>query len=229
VSRAQPRLDTAGSPEGDDPVRQRILGAAFKTFTAKGYAGTSTLEIATRAKVSKRDLYANFDTKEAVLAACIKSRTARMQLRPELPTPRSRRELRSILNVYAATLLRQVSHPTVVAMFRLAIAEAKRSPEIAQALETAGRDATRRTLADLFEGAQAARLIAAGGASEMAAQYLALLWEGLMVSMLLGLAPAPTPEEIERRTTKATTAFLQLHPEPKTPKQADFPRNSTAA
>jgi AcrR family transcriptional regulator len=214
VSRARPPLDTPESPEGDDPVRQRILDAAFKTFTAKGYAGSSTLEIATRAKVSKRDLYANFDTKEAVLVACIKGRTARMQLRPELPTPRSRRELVSILNVYAATLLRQVCHPTVVAMFRLAIAEAKRSPEIAQALETTGRDATRRTLTDLFDRAQAADLIAAGAASEMATQYLALLWEGLMVSMLLGLATAPTLEQIERRATKATTAFLQLYPQP---------------
>ena len=69
-----------------------------------------------------------------------------------------------------------------------------------------------------MERAQAAGLMAAGGASEMATQYLALLWEGLMVSMLLGLAPAPILEEIERRTTKATTAFLQLHPEPKTPR-----------
>ena len=39
-------------------VRGRILEAAFAAFTKGGYAATSTLEIATRARVSKRELYA---------------------------------------------------------------------------------------------------------------------------------------------------------------------------
>jgi AcrR family transcriptional regulator len=43
-----------------NPMRERILRAAFLAFMEDGYAGTSTLDIATRAKVSKRDLYANF-------------------------------------------------------------------------------------------------------------------------------------------------------------------------
>ena len=63
----------------DNRMHERILGAAFKAFTEDGYAGTSTLDIATRAKVSKRDLYANFGSKHAVLVACIKSRADRMR------------------------------------------------------------------------------------------------------------------------------------------------------
>jgi hypothetical protein len=38
--------------------RERILDAAFASFMKSGYATTSTLEIATRARVSKRELYA---------------------------------------------------------------------------------------------------------------------------------------------------------------------------
>src|SRR4030095_8109826 len=117
-----------------------ILGAAFKLFVEKGYAGTSTLDIATRAKVSKRDLYASVGNKRAMLVAGITARTTKMQLRPELPVPRSRQELASILNAYATRLMAEVSHPTVIATFRLAIAEATRSPEIAQTLEGAGRN-----------------------------------------------------------------------------------------
>ena len=46
-------------PEADDiAVRRRILEAAFAAFTKSGYAAASTLEIATRARVSKRELYA---------------------------------------------------------------------------------------------------------------------------------------------------------------------------
>jgi AcrR family transcriptional regulator len=211
VSGSRPVVDDG------DAMRKRILGAAFRAFTEKGYAGTSTLEIATRAKVSKRDLYASFDDKRAVLVSCITNRTARMQLRPELPVPRSRQQLASILNAYATRLLAEVSHPTVIAMFRLAIAEATHSPEIAQTLDAAGRNATRGALTDLFMSAQSAGLIGIGDPSEMVTQYLALLWEDLMVRLLLALASRPKEDEIKRRVAKASTAFLQLHPKPAGP------------
>ena len=192
-------------------MRKRILGAAFKLFVAKGYAGTSTLEIATRAKVSKRDLYASVGNKQAILVACITGRTSTMQLRPELPVPRSRPELASILNAYATRLMVEVCNPTVIATFRLAIGEATRSPEIAQALEATGRQPSRHALTQLFATAQSARVIGGGNPSQMATQYLGLLWEGLMVSLLLGVASTPKEDEIRRRAGSATRAFLQLH------------------
>jgi AcrR family transcriptional regulator len=195
-----------------DHSRDRILGAAFAAFLRHGYAGASTLEIATLARVSKRDLYANFRDKQAMLVACIKSRTERMRLSPELPTPTSREMLAATLEAFGANLLREVSHPTVIATFRLAIAEATRSPAVAQTLEAAGREATRRALTDLLARAHSAGLIGPGAPPEMAIQFLALLWEGLMVSLLLGLAARPQPNEIARRAAKATAAFLHLHP-----------------
>ncbi len=198
----------------DGGSRDRILGAAFAAFLRHGYAGASTLEIATRAKVSKRDLYANFRDKHAMLLACIKGRARRMQLSPDLPTPDSRDGLASTLKTFGASILREVSHPTVIATFRLAVAEATRSPEVAQTLETAGREATRRALVDLIAHAQPAGLIGPGAPAAMASQFLALLWEGLMMSLLLGIADAPKADEIERRAANATAAFLQLHPEP---------------
>ncbi len=202
------------SPE--TPMQERILAAAFKSFTEDGYAGTSTHEIARRAKVSKRDLYANFGSKHAVLVACIMSRADRMRLPPDLPTPRSRQMLASTLTSFATKLVREVSHPSVIAMFRLAIAEATRSPEIAQALDSVGREATRRALTELLGSAQAAGLIGPGEPAEMATQYLGLVWEGLMVGLLLAVAATPEPAEAELRATKATAAFMQLHPDPAT-------------
>jgi AcrR family transcriptional regulator len=198
----------------ENPMRDRILGAAFRAFMEEGYAGTSTLDIATRAKVSKRDLYANFGSKQEMLVACIKSRAERMWLRPDLPVPRTRQMLAATLNAFAAQLVREGSDPAVIAMFRLAIAEATRSPEIAQALDSAGRDATRAALAELLANAQAAGLIGAGEPVEMATQYLGLLWEGLLVGLLLGVAKRPGPAAAERRAAKATAAFMALHSDP---------------
>ena len=205
---------TPDRSSSENPMQERILGAAFKAFTQDGYADTSTLDIATRAKISKRDLYAKFSSKHAVLVACIMSRADRMRLSPDLPTPQSRQMLASTLTGCATKLVREVSDPSVIATFRLAIAEATRSPEIAQALDVAGRDATRNALAELLANAQSNGLIGSGEPIEMATQYLGLLWEGLMVGLLLGVAATPKPAEAERRATKATAAFMQLHPDP---------------
>src|SRR6516164_9623004 len=134
------------SSSAQDPMHERILRAAFQAFTKDGYADTSTLEIAKRAKISKRDLYANFGSKHAVLVACMKSRADRMRLPPDLPAPQDRQMLASTLSRFATNLVREVTDPAVIATFRLAIAEATRSPEIAQALDINGREATRQPL-----------------------------------------------------------------------------------
>ena len=195
-------------------MNERILGAAFKAFTEDGYADTSTLDIATRAKISKRDLYANFGSKQAILVACIKSRADRMRLPSDLPTPRSRQMLASTLTAFATNWVREVSHPSVIATFRLAIAEAARSPEIAQALDSAGRNAIRGVLAQLLSTAQSTGLIGAEEPTLLAAQFLGLVWEDLMVGLLLGVAATPESAEAERRAAKATASFMQLHPDP---------------
>jgi hypothetical protein len=69
-------------------------------------------------------------------------------------------------------------------------------------------------LAQLLTTAQSAGLIGAGESTQMAAQFLGLVWEDLMVGLLLGVAATPEPAEAERRATKATAAFMQLHPDP---------------
>src|SRR5262245_32123234 len=116
----------------EDPVRRRILDAAFSTFMDEGYAGASTLEIARRARVSKRELYALVGNKQEMLVACIAARAERLRVPADLPEPRDRATLARVLENLGARLLREVSDPTVIAVFRLAIAEAVRAPEIAR-------------------------------------------------------------------------------------------------
>src|SRR5262245_27046985 len=87
---------------GPQPARERILSAAMEAFMELGYAEASTLKIATRAQVSKRELYALFGHKQAMLAACIADRAGRMRLPTELPPPRNRAELVALLSKLGA-------------------------------------------------------------------------------------------------------------------------------
>jgi AcrR family transcriptional regulator len=195
---------------GDNAMKERIAGAAFRAFIANGYAGTSTLEIATRAKVSKRDLYAHFGNKQAILLACIASRAARMRLPPSLSPPRDRAMLAATLTAFGSTILREVCAPAVTAMYRLAVAEAERAPEVARTLNE-NRMVNRNALADLLAQAQRVGILGDGDPQEMMEQFFGLLWGDLMLTRLLGLAGVPKPAEIEQRAGAAAAAFLKLH------------------
>src|SRR5258708_40304789 len=68
-------------------VRSRILDAAFAAFMKSGYVATSTLEIATRARVSKPELDALVGYNQEMLIECISARAPRLQETADLPVP----------------------------------------------------------------------------------------------------------------------------------------------
>jgi hypothetical protein len=137
----------------------------------------------------------------------------RLEVPADLPVPRDRAALAQLLASFGAKLVREVSDPTVIAVFRLAIAEAAHAPEVARALDSTGREASRAALRKIMAQAQASgRLI--GRPADLAAEFAGLLWRDLMVSLLLGVAKRPTPREIAGRARDAVAAFLQLHPSP---------------
>ena len=194
-------------------VRERILKAAFAAFTKNGYATSSTLEIATHARVSKRELYALVGNKQQMLIACISERARRFDIPADLPVPHDRENLKHVLASFGTKLLSEISHPTVIAVFRLAIAEAVQAPEVARALNSIGREASRAALRKIMAQAQASGLLA-GSPAELAEQFSGLLWGHLMVSLLLGVARRPDSREIAQRARAAAAALLELHPRP---------------
>jgi AcrR family transcriptional regulator len=197
----------------ETPVRQRILEAAFSAFMEHGFAGTSTLEIATRARLSKRELYALFGSKQDMLVACISERAQRLRIPADLPELRDRDTLARALTAFGTQLLHETSDPIVVAVFRLAIAEAVRAPEVAQALNEKGVAASRAALREIMTGGRSAGLVG-GLPAEMAEHFAGLLWGNQMMSLLLRIADRPSLGEIARRAEAATAAFLQLYPQP---------------
>ena len=123
-SKSKPRREGGG----ETAVRERILDAAFAVLMKSGYATTSTVEIATRASVSKRELYALVGNKQEILIACIRERAKRLDVPAELPVPRDRETLAQVLTSLGTKLVSEVSDPAVIAVFRLAISEVVRAP-----------------------------------------------------------------------------------------------------
>ena len=200
----------------DTSVRERILDAAFSAFMDNGYAATSTLEIATRARVSKRELYAVVGNKQEMLVACISERAKRLQVPAEVPVPNDRESLAKLLTSFGSQILREITDPAVVAVFRLAIAEALHAPEVGKALDSLGRETIRAALRQIMTRARASGLIE-GTATNLAEQFGTLLWGNLMVGLLLGVEERPNAREVAARAREAVDTFLQLHPAPPGP------------
>jgi AcrR family transcriptional regulator len=193
-------------------IRERVLEAAFTLFRENGFSGTSMLDIVTRARVSKRDLYAFFHNKHAVLAACIRERAQQMRRPLDTTTavPQTRDALATLLVELGRSILQTVCHPDVLTVFRLAIAESDRAPEIARTLHSNGREANEKALTELIKKAQALGLVLAGDPVVLAVRYLAVLWGDLLIRLLMRVREAPTKREIEIRARAATDTLMAL-------------------
>jgi AcrR family transcriptional regulator len=194
-----------------EPRRRGILEAAYDVLMERGYAGASTLEIATRARVSKRELYAEFGNKSGILQALIAATAARMQLPLAAAEIRDRADLANALVAYGTMALTELTSPHVIAINRLAAAEAGRSSELGRILEENGREPNRKALIDLMAKAQAAGVLCRGEPDAMAGQFFSLLLGDLMLRLMLAVTPRPGPGEIKKRAQSATEAVLALH------------------
>src|SRR5438132_9584952 len=103
-------------------------------------------EIATGPRVSKRELYALVGNKHEMLIASISERAKRLAVPADLPVLRDRETLERVLASFGAKFVSEVSDPAVIAVFRLAIAEVVQAPEVARALNSIRREASRAAL-----------------------------------------------------------------------------------
>ena len=205
-------LSHAKAKHVSSSIRERVLKAAFTLFREHGFSSTSMLDIVTGARVSKRDLYALFNNKHAVLAACISERAQQMRrpLDTAPPVPQNREALAKLLVELGVSILKTVCQPEVLTVFRLAIAESDRAPEIARTLDSSGHEANQKALTELVRKAQAEGLVEAGDPAVLAARYIAVLWGDLLIRLLMRVREAPTAREIEVRARTATETLMAL-------------------
>ena len=124
----------------------RILSAAAEIFLKKGYEETSTADIARRAKVSKRELYANFRDKRDILAAVITELQAGIQSQADVSWSSTDNDVKRVLTQAGTGILEFISSERFGKLFRIVAAESFRDPATAQKFYRlgpgAGRDHT---------------------------------------------------------------------------------------
>jgi AcrR family transcriptional regulator len=197
--------------DSESDRRQNIIKAAFSALMEKGYAGTSTLEIARRARVSKRELYAEFGSKIGILEALVAATTSKMRAPLDVAEVLDRPGFVAVLTAYGAAALAELTGPYVIVVNRLAVAEAERSAELGRMLDERGRQAGRDALVAFFARARETAVLTRGDPGDIASEFFSLLLGDLMMRLMLGVARQPTRTEIERRADRAKDAILQLY------------------
>jgi len=198
--------------DSQSSIRDRILSAAFQSLKENGFLGASTLEIATKAHVSKRELYALFPSKDKILFACIAERASAISGSiSELPEPDTTRELFSVLREFGFILLKDVTRADVLTAFRFAIARSGDLPEVARIIDRNGRRASHEALAKLIDHAVSRGLLKLSETKQMARTYLGLLWSDLQVGLLLGVLKPPAEDQMKLFSEQAAREFLAIY------------------
>jgi TetR/AcrR family transcriptional repressor of mexJK operon len=208
-----PKPKTTRAPGGSKPASasrdEEILRAAYETFTDKGFHGATMLDVAHRARASKSTLYARFASKDALFAALVEwatrqgTETLDAIVRDETLDPLT------ALQRYAAQLLVLMLQPQKLALFRIALAEAGRSPEAGRIFSRFTRDHGFR-LGRLL----AARLVGQGlieidDPDEYGHSFIGLLQGELYMRALLGTIAPPGREDIEKHARRAMTRLVR--------------------
>lgn len=191
-----------------DSRRAAILDAAGKLFMTRGFANTTTLDIARAAGVSKRDLYASFPTKDAVLGALVSNRIERMAVAVDLGRPQSRDGALATLSAFAGALVRFLFSADALGLYRLAIAGTDRQPEIGQALVDSGIRATTDRVATYLAEAAAAGHLTLATPPEAARAFLAVAIGATQMQRLLDPRLEPASVDIDAQVTLALAVLL---------------------
>lgn len=191
--------------------RAAILDAAFELLTERGYAGTTMLAIAQRARASKETLYAWFGDKRGLFAALI-ARQAEGTNRG-LTDALADREADpvAVLEGFGAGILRLLLGARSVAINRAAASEAVRSRELGTLLIERGRKNTGALMVRYLEAQRAAGRLSFADAEDAFEVLLGLLLRDWQVRVLVGEMNPPPPEALPAHAHAAVALFMRLY------------------
>lgn len=159
---------------GKNDHQARILSAAAEVIVKKGFEEATTAEIARRARVSKRELYANFRDKRDILAAVITQLQNEAQSDTNL-TWSSSGDLRKVLTQAGSQILAFINSEKFGKLFRIVAAESFRDPVTAQKFYLLGPGRGRKDTAAFMRRHMAAGTLRKADALRAADDFLDLL------------------------------------------------------
>jgi AcrR family transcriptional regulator len=190
------------------PKRRQVVDAARQLFLAHGYGAVSMDAVARAANVSKATLYAHFVSKDQLFASIVSERLLidgpdDALLAEDVPDPRA-----ALLAVGQA-VLRFMLNERTLAIYRIAIAESARFPELGRAFFESGPQKFCDRVRAWLAARQAEGSVRPADVTVAANQFMALLRSGVFLRASLALPPPPTEAEIDATVRHAVDTWLR--------------------
>jgi AcrR family transcriptional regulator len=163
------------------PLTEAVLMASIRTFIERGYEQTSMDEIATRARTTKRTVYAHFGSKEGLFRAAVAKAVALFQ--SQLPPLDPAGEPAAELEAFAARLCELCTWEGSVRLQRLVMGEADRFPDLGRMLHRDVIERTERLVADY--------LVALNGTGRLSPPPTDGDWSRTMAGLFFNMTTGP--------------------------------------
>lgn len=187
--------------------REALLRAAAEVFFEQGYTATSIDAIIERAGGSKRNIYDTFKNKEGLFSAIVTQNADRI-LSTLVIEGIEGRDLQETLTVFGRRLLEAYMSPSLLGVYRIAIAEANRFPDLVKAFYERGPGRATARLAEILKEAGKQGEVRPGDYSRMADQFVGMIRDNFHLQVALGLSPPPSAEEAREAVNSAVGIFL---------------------
>lgn len=189
--------------------RQRIIRSAIGVFAERGYAASSTAQIAAEAGVSKETIYSYFGNKSGLLREALMSLVAvpegSVMAEPSAGVASSA-ELRAELRSLAVGLVTDLTQPHYLALARIVVAEAPRDPSLPELFRETIAGRVLSGVASTVASGQRAGVVDA----EVNAATAARAFVGPLLTYVLLDGLLRPPAEIRRPTSEAIDAQVAL-------------------
>lgn len=187
--------------------RRAMLDAATELFLEKGFERTSLSDVVDRSKGSRSTLYEHFGSKEGLLRAMVEEATARVWHAAnwdDIPSAVSEDGLVEM----GCRLVRAVTAPEAVAVFRIVVAEGHRVPEVATLFFDLGPRILKGQMAERLRLAQAEGILSGDAPETMAQVFFGTVIGDFHLRAALGVATDWDDAAVERHVRTAVRIFL---------------------
>jgi AcrR family transcriptional regulator len=191
----------------ESPKRLQIARAAETLFLAQGYGAVSMDQVARTAGVSKATLYAHFTSKDRLFATIVADKGRESPVVDAL-FPAEVPDLRAALLAIGQRMLRFLLHARTLAIFRIAIAESARFPELGRAFHDNGPQKFCDRFRTWLEDLAAQGSVRVADPLQATEQFMALMRSSVFLRATLALPPPPAEAEIDATVAAAVETWL---------------------
>ena len=196
---------TEGSPK-----RRQVVDAAERLFLSEGYGAVSMDAVARTAGVSKATLYAYFASKDQLFATIVGERSL-SHVFDDHGLPPDGVDIRAALLEVGERVLRFMLHERTLRIYRIAVAESARFPELGRAFYENGPGRTCARFREWLSHRHAMGSVATPDPSVATHHFMSMLRGSVFLRATLGAPPPPTEAEIMATVTAAVEAWLRAY------------------